>query len=111
MDDEKKRLRDEVAGLSEAVRELRKELAASRGPHGCCSGHWCWHGYGNGYWQWQPTHGAAGAPITWTVTNQTAAAGVSNVTIPGATTINAAAGGNTTYMLPTANTCAAPGLQ
>jgi hypothetical protein len=108
MDDGKKHLRDEVAELSEAVRELRKELAG-RGHHGCW-GHSCGHWGCGGYWQWQPTQGAAGVPVTWTVTNDTATAGVSAITIPGATTINAAAGGNTTYVLPANNTCAAPGL-
>lgn len=108
MDDDRKRLRDEVAGLSEAVRELRKELAAGRGHHGCCGHGWHW-GCG-GYWQWISTPGAAGCGPIWTISYDTTTAGVSTLSTGGATTINAAAGGNTTYVVPTTNTCAAPGL-
>lgn len=107
MDDEKRRLRDEVAELSKAVRSLREELASSRNHHNCYGcGHWHW----GGYWQWQPTQGAAGVPVTWTTTCDTATAGVSTATMP-ATTINAAAGGNTTYLLSTNNTCTTATLQ
>lgn len=109
MDDEKRRLRDEVAELSEAVRSLREQLAAGHGHHGCC-GHGCGHWHWGGYWHWQPTQGAAGVPVTWTTTCDTATGGISTATMP-ATTINAAAGGNTTYLLPANNTCAAPILQ
>lgn len=46
-DDEKRRLRDEVAELSEAVRDLRDELAQERlqrAAHGCGHGRCC-HAY------------------------------------------------------------------
>jgi hypothetical protein len=42
MDAEKKRLRDEVAELSEAVRALRDELALARAAHHCHGCH-CVH--------------------------------------------------------------------
>jgi len=41
MDDEKRRLRDEVADLSRAVRELRDQLAAR--PSGCQGWHYHFH--------------------------------------------------------------------
>ena len=54
MDDGKKHLRDEVAELSEAVRELRQELAASRNAHGCHGCH-CGHTHWWPTWTWSPT--------------------------------------------------------
>jgi len=54
MDDGKKHLRDEVAELSEAVRELRQELAASRNVHGCHGCH-CGHTHWWPSWTWSPT--------------------------------------------------------
>lgn len=50
-DDEKRRLRDEVAELSAAVRELREQLAQPR-PHVCCPGICCCHLHG--HWHYWP---------------------------------------------------------
>ena len=82
MDNEKRRLRDEVAELAEAVRDLRGQLA-QRDAHHCCYG---WHSCcGSLHW-----HGCPNYPAVTTVTypqyqtvcgTTSVAAGVPNATV------------------------------
>lgn len=72
----KARLRDEVAALSETVRDLRDEVARLRvGQHGCGCVHVCTHPAYQPFW-WQPTQvwcgGVAGGNTgVYTVANST----------------------------------------
>ena len=76
MNAEKKRLRDEVAELSEAVRELREQLA-QRQQHVCCPGACChcarpvWvypHAYYPPIYPYTVIYGSSTTPISGTVT-------------------------------------------
>jgi len=76
MDAEKKRLRDEVAELSEAVRMLRDELAATRMAHQCCH---------HVHYTYTPTPWYPNTTYPYVVTCGSGG-GISTATIPGTVT-------------------------
>jgi hypothetical protein len=105
MDAEKRRLRDEVAKLSDAVRDLRDDIAEERRarvthycqPNGCQCGHtfyWPAAGCNPNIWQ-QPV------TIKWGTTFEAANPAPGCAGNPGATT---------TYMM-SATACASPSAQ
>lgn len=95
MDDEKRRLRDEVAELSKAVRGLREELAASRKHHDCHCGHGYWP-----KWHWGPVY--CGTTSVSTPENT-----YISTTGTGFVTTNAVGSSDAVYAMPANNTCAA----
>lgn len=87
MDESKKHLREEVAALSDTIRELRAELAALRSAG---TGHHCHGCHCGGYMWWIPAAPVAAVPaitypytITCASTTAEAPAIVSNATSGG----------------------------
>lgn len=72
MTDEKRSLREEVAELSKAVRELREQLIFTK----TCNHCHCWH-----YYQWPVTTVAAPQYQPYTVTYNNATAALPGSTI------------------------------